>query len=311
MKKIRIFTSIVVIAAIFMFSAFSSFSPFSPLTCFAGDKKIVVGSKNFTEQRILGKMMIALLEKNGLEPVDKTGLGGTMAARKALLSRQIDIYMEYTGTALVAFFKHEVITDPSLCYDTVKKNDYEENTLVWMLPLNFNNTYCLMMQREDSEKKGIKTLSDLSEYVKKHKSEVRFGTNEEFYARPDGYRPLQKTYGFKFIRKNIVKTAPSLLYKALEKGQVDVAMGFATDARIKGFDLVALEDDKHYFPVYNPAPVVREETYLKYPELEKIFKKLVEKVNAEEMILMNHEVDGKGKSVDDAASEWLTKAGLL
>ncbi|MDM8517506.1 glycine betaine ABC transporter substrate-binding protein [Desulfobacterales bacterium HSG16] len=310
MKKIKTFTAVIVLITIFIFSTFS---------CFADDKKngkkngkkIVVGSKDFTEQQILGKIMTALLEKNGFEPVDKIRLGGTLSVRKALMNGQIDIYMEYTGTALMAFFKHEVITDPQLCYDTVKKIDFEKNALVWMSPLNFNNTYCLMMQREKSEKKGIKTLSDLSEYVKKHKSEVKFGTNEEFYARADGYRPLQKTYGFKFIRKNIVKTTPALLYKVLKKNHVDVALGFATDARIKEFDLVALEDDKHFFPVYNPAPVVRNETLLKFPELENIFKKLAEKVNAEEMIKMNHEVDGKGKPVDEVADAWLIKAGLL
>lgn len=307
MKKIKAFTAVIVLVTIFIFSTFSCFTD----SCFADGKKIVVGSKDFTEQQILGKIMMALLEKNGFEPVDKIRLGGTLSVRKAIINGQIDIYMEYTGTALMAFFKHEVITDPGLCYDTVKKIDFEKNALVWMSPLNFNNTYCLMMQREKSEKKGIKTLSDLSEYVKKHKNEVKFGTNEEFYARADGYRPLQKTYGFKFIRKNIVKTTPALLYKVLKKNHVDVALGFATDARIKEFDLVALEDDKHFFPVYNPAPVVRNETFLKYPELENIFKKLAGKVNSEEMIKMNHEVDGKGKDVGEVANDWLIKAGLL
>jgi len=281
-------------------------------TAVAQEKKIVVGAKNFTEQRILGQIMIELLQKNGFVTEDKTGLGGTLVARKALENGQIDIYMEYTGTALITMLKEkEVITDPQACYDFVKKADLERNGLVWLPMMPFNNTYCLMMRKDDAEKKGIKTLSDLSAYVKAHKDEINFGTNEEFYARPDGYKPLQEKYDFQFGRKNIKKMTPGLLYKALEDGQVDVAMGFATDGRIKGMGFLVLEDDKNYFPVYNPAPVVKKETAEKYPELKTIFLPLTDKLDTAAMTEMNYQVDGEHKPVEDVAKAWLKGAGLL
>ena len=278
----------------------------------AADKTLVVGSKNFTEQRILGQMMIQLLQAKGFKCEDKTGLGGTLVARKALENGQIDMYMEYTGTALVTMLKEkEVITDPKACYAFVKKADLERNGLVWLPYMAFNNTYCLMMRKDQAAAKGIETLSDLSAYVKNHPGEIAFGTNEEFYARPDGYKPLQVKYDFQFSRDKIVKMTPGLLYKALVDKQVDVAMGFATDGRIKGFDLVVLEDDRQYFPVYNPAPVVKKEIAAKYPELEQIFAKLAEKLDTRIMTDLNYAVDGEHKSVEEVAGAWLKSAGLI
>ncbi len=283
-----------------------------PVSAFSADKKMVVGSKNFTEQRILGTIMMKLLEKNGFETEDKNGLGGTLVARKALENGQIDVYMEYTGTALLTMLKEkQVITDPQECYDFVKKADLEKNGLVWLPKMPFNNTYCLMMRKDDAEKKGIKSLSDLSKYVEAHPDDIAFGTNEEFYARPDGYKPLQKKYGFKFKRSNIKKMTPGLLYKALNEGQLNVAMGFATDGRIKGFGFVVLEDDQNYFPVYNPAPVVRKEIAEKYPELEKIFLTLAEKLDTAAMTELNYKVDGEHQDVKKVAEEWLKGAGLI
>ncbi len=285
---------------------------FLPVSALSADKEMVVSSKNFTEQRILGYIMINLLKKNGFQTEDKTGLGGTLVARKALENGQIDVYMEYTGTALVTILKEKkVITDPQECYDFVKKADLEKNGLVWLSKMPFNNTYCLMMRKDDAAKKGIKSLSDLAKYVEAHPDDINFGTNEEFYARPDGYKPLQKKYGFKFKRSNIKKMTPGLLYKALKEGQVDVAMGFATDGRIKGFGFVVLEDDQKYFPVYNPAPVVKKEVVEKYPELEKIFLPLAEKLDTAAMTELNYKVDGAHEDVKKVAEDWLKSAGLL
>jgi len=278
----------------------------------AADKKLVIGSKNFTEQRVLGEIMIQLLTARGFTCEDKTGLGGTLVARQALENGQIDMYMEYTGTALVTMLKEkEVITDPQACYDFVKKADLERNGLVWLPMMPFNNTYCLMMTKEAAAAKGIKSLSDLSAYVKANPDKIAFGTNEEFYARPDGYKPLQKKYDFRFPDDKIIKMTPGLLYKALKDGQVDVAMGFATDGRIRGFDLLVLEDDQSYFPVYNPAAVVKKEIAAKYPELEKIFSELAPKLDTESMTNLNYAVDGEHKNVKDVVAEWLKGAGLI
>jgi osmoprotectant transport system substrate-binding protein len=293
-------------------AVFLSVTLYIESTVVAAEKKLVVGSKNFTEQQILGQIMIQLLQAKGFTCEDKTGLGGTLVARKALENGQIDIYMEYTGTALVTMLKEKkIITDPKECYAFVKKADLERNGLVWLPYMSFNNTYCLMMRKDDAAAKGIKTLSALSAYVKANPDAIRFGTGPEFYARPDGYKPLQKKYDFKFPRDKIIKMDDGLLYKALKDSQVDVAMGFATDGRIKGFDLVALEDDLNYFPVYNPAPVVRKETAKEYPELESIFSALAEKLDTQTMTDLNYAVDSEHKSVADVAHEWLKSVGLI
>lgn len=283
-----------------------------PMLGQAAEKKLVIGSKQFTEQIILGQIMIALLEANGFTCEDKTGLGGTMVARKALQSSQIDMYMEYTGTGLMTHLKHKKpITDPVKCYQEVKAEDLEKNGLVWLPMMDFNNTYCLMMRKDDAAAKGIKTVSDLSNYVKANPDKVAFGLNAEFYARPDGYRPLQKKYDFKFPRDKIKKMDSGLVYKALKDGEVEVSMGFATDGRIAGFDFVVLEDDLKYFPVYNPAPVVKQQTAAQYPELVEIFSKLGKKLNTAEMTHLNYQVDIEHMDASAAAKDWLKAQGLI
>jgi osmoprotectant transport system substrate-binding protein len=284
----------------------------APLSGLAADKELTIGSKEFTEQRILGNIMIVLLESKGFDIKDKTGLGGTLVARKALENNQIDCYMEYTGTALLTFLDYEEpITDPRECYETVKKEDLKKNDLVWLPYMSFNNTYCLLMRAEQAKEMGIKTLSDLAEAVNKDPKKISFALNAEFYARPDGYRPLQKAYDFKFPRRNIKKMQSGLIYTALKDGQIDVGLGFATDGRIKGFDLVVLEDDKNYFPVYNPAPVVKKATADKYPELSDIFKALGEKLDTQAMTDLNYQVDIEHEDVKEAATDFLKGAGLL
>jgi osmoprotectant transport system substrate-binding protein len=284
----------------------------APLGAMAADKPLTISSKEFTEQVILGQMMIVYLNAHGFKCTDKTGLGGTMVARKALETGQIDVYMEYTGTGLMTHLKHkEPITDPKECYDVVKKEDLEKNGLVWLPIMDFNNTYCLMMREKDAEAKGIKTISDLSAFVKKHPEEISFGLNAEFYARPDGYKPLQKKYDFQFPEDKIKKMDSGLVYKALKEGEVSVSMGFATDGRIAAFDFVVLEDDLKYFPVYNPAPVVKKEIADKYPELSDLFAKLGKKLNTEAMTKLNAKVDVDHADANVVVTEWLKAQGLI
>ena len=279
---------------------------------FAAEKKMVVGSKAFTEQRILGAIVLALLEKNGFQVEDKTGLGGTVVVREALINKQIDIYVEYTGTALLNLLKHEKgITDPKECYETVKKEDLEKNGIVWMPYMDFNNTYCLMMREDDAKKLNIKSLSDLAKYVKANKNAITVGLNGEFYARADGWRPLVEAYALEVPDDKIVKMDPGLLYNALKDGQVQVALGFATDGRIKGFNLLVLDDDKHFFPVYNASVCVRKDSAAAYPELEKIFGELAKKLDTATMTDLNYQVDVEHKTVKDVANAWLKKVGLI
>lgn len=277
----------------------------------APQKVVTVGSKEFTEQLILAKVTQLVLEDAGFKVNDKCGLGGTMICRNALLNGGIDVYWEYTGTCLLVQLKHEKpITDPQECYRVVKEEDLQKNNLVWLGMAPFNNTYVLMMRKPDAERLGVKSLSDLAAYVNEHPNEVRFATDAEFFARPDGYPALEKLYGFKFPPDKVIKLDPGLVYKALSEKQVDVAMGFATDARIKALNLVSLEDDKQFFPVYNPAPVVRKPVMEKYPELADLLNPVAAKLTTEAMIALNYAVDVDHKTPDQAAREWLTAEGL-
>ena len=300
--------SIIIVSLIF--TAMSFFAVHS--TCLAEQKEIIVGSKEFTEQRILGHIMIAMLENNGFNCINRTGLGGTLVARKALENKQIDIYMEYTGTGLITILKHKkVISDSKKCYAVVKKEDFKKNKIVWLPYMSFNNTYCLMMQRLNSERLEIKTIADLAQHINTHPKSIFFGMGAEFYARPDGYQGLKKAYSFNLSYNKILKMSDALVYKALKNNQIHVGVGFATDGRIKGFDFVLLKDNKKFFPVYNPAPIVRIETLQKYPELKQIFKKLGTKLSSKVMRRLNYEVDIEHKNLKEVVKNWLINDGLL
>ena len=299
------------IAAILLAGAMLLCAGFNP--CLAAAKgKIVVGSKEFTEQRILGNLLIEVLRDAGFQAEDKTGLGGTLVVREALKNEQIDIYMAYNGTILMTALKHKTpITDPVECYNVVKKEDYEKNGIVWLSPTTVNNTYCLVMRRAHAQELGISTLSDLSAYINENKKALKVGLNAEFYARPDGYPKLKKAYGFKVPMSNIVKMRSGLLYNAIRDKQADVTVAFATDGRIKGFDLVVLKDDKKFFPAYTVAPIVKKTLLEKYPGLPEILKPMTDALTDAEMTRLNYQVDIEKKQVRDAAREWLKSRNLI
>lgn len=278
----------------------------------AGDKKVTVGGKNFTEQYLLPALAKALLEKEGFEVEVKTGLS-TALARKALEQGEIDFYYEYTGTAYTTFFKQKdpaVMNDPEKVYAWVKKKDAEKG-LDWLDAVQFNNTYTLMMNQAQSEKLGIKSISDLASYVKKNQDSLIFGIGTEFWERPDGFRKLAKVYGLKVPLAKIKKMSLGLAYKALKENQINVGMGFATDGRIAAFKFINLNDDKKFFPVYNPAPVIRAEVIKKYPEISTILKPLADKLGNADMQELNKRVDVGHEAEAKVAQDWLKAKGLL
>jgi osmoprotectant transport system substrate-binding protein len=278
----------------------------------AQDKKVTVGGKNFTEQYLLPELAKALLEKNGFEVELKTGLPTNMA-RKAVLAGEIDFYYEYTGTAYTVFYKQddpEIMNDPQSVYEWVKENDAKKD-LAWLTPVKLNNTYTLMMKKPQAEKLGISSISDLAAYVDKDPDDLIVGVGTEFWNRPDGFKKLSSTYGLNVPVGNIKKMSLGLAYQALKDGQIDVGMGFATDGRIAAFGFVNLEDDKQFFPVYNPAPVIRNEILDEYPEIEKILEPLAGKLGTGEMQTMNKAVDVEHESESDVAQAWLKKKSLL
>ncbi|PAQ16014.1 glycine/betaine ABC transporter substrate-binding protein [Bacillaceae bacterium SAOS 7] len=272
-------------------------------------RKITVGGKDFTEQHILTKMTSVYLKEKGYK-VDEASSMGSTVARSALENGQLDVYWEYTGTALMVYLKQPVETDPVKAYEKVKELD-KENGLSWLNKSEFNNTYAILMREDQAKELGIKSISDLAEFVKKDASKLKFATNSEFYAREDGMKGLEKKYGFSFPSKNVVKMDTGLLYNSLKDSQVDVTVGFATDGRIKGFNLVVLEDDKQFFPAYNGVPVVRQEAVEKYPELEGLLNELADRLDGETMKDLNYRVDVKHEDVNEVAREWLTAEGLL
>lgn len=278
------------------------------ITCTKKEKsKIVIGSKNFTEQVILGEMMSVLLEaKTDLQVEHKFNLGGTFICHNALKRGDIDIYAEYTGTALTAILKMEVIAEPEKAYKTIKEMYLEQFNLVWLKPLGFNNTYTLTMRSEQAKKNGIKNITDL----KKWKDKFVAGFTSEFMERPDGYPALIKHYDFEFKNK-VREMDPGLMYIAMQEKEVDIICGFATDGRIPAFNLVMLEDDKSFFPSYYAAPVVRKETLDKYPEIAGILNQLSGKIDNVAMAELNYKVDEKGEKPREVAKQFLKKIGII
>ena len=271
---------------------------------------IVVGSKEFTEQIILGQLAVLALQDAGYEVDDQTNLGGTSVNREALLAGEIDLYWEYTGTAWMAFLGHEEpITDPQECYDKVKAED-AGNGLVWLDMAPFNNTYTLMMKQEKGQELGIKSISDLAAYINGG-GDASLCTDQEFYARPDGFKGVEELYGFQFDEDQVIMMDPGLTYKALQDDQCTTAMGFATDGRIPAFGFFNLEDDKQFFPVYNPAPVVRKEIMDQYPGVATVLNPVAQALTTEKMMELNKRVDIDEEDPVDVACDFLMSEGLV
>ncbi|WP_336296723.1 glycine betaine ABC transporter substrate-binding protein [Aliamphritea hakodatensis] len=274
----------------------------------ANAEALVVGGKNFTEQQLLTSMTSQYLAAKGVDVDTRAGMG-TAVLRKAQVNGQIDLYWEYTGTALINFNK---IKDPLSMedgYNKVKELDAEKG-LVWLNPSKVNNTYALAMRRAEAAEKGISSLSDLSKAVNAG-DELLFACNAEFAARADGLKPLQKAYGFKFDRSQVKRMDTGLTYQALKEGQVNISLVFATDGRIPAFDFVVLKDDKNYFPVYALTPVIRAEALEANPALEGLMNDLASRLNDQSMAELNAKVDVNKETIEKVAKGFLTEQGLI
>jgi osmoprotectant transport system substrate-binding protein len=269
------------------------------------DKKVTVGYQDFTEVYIIGDIIVQLLRHHGFQVDEKSGMAA-MIARSAIINKQIDIWPSYTGTAWGTFLGYnEKINDPVELYERVRQEDLEKNNLVWMGRTTFNNTYALAIKKDRVEEIGT-TISDLAEYINKNPEEVSFAVNHGFYEREsDGIFPMADEYDMKIVRENVKPMDTGLTYTALDRNQVDVAMVFSTDGKLKSFDFFVLEDDKNFFPIYNLSIVVRKEILDKYPELEEILEPITKIIDTEMMINLNYEVDGEGKPSKMVAIEFL------
>jgi osmoprotectant transport system substrate-binding protein len=267
---------------------------------------IKVGSKDFTEQFILGEMYALVLEDKGLKVQRKLNLGGTPVAQAGLQSGQIDLYPEYTGTGLLTVLKLPANSNQKQVFDTVSNAYKEKFKLVWLDPAPMNNTQALAMTQEGAKKYGIKTISDMAA---KATQLVMIGP-PEFEAREDGLPGLRKAYG-NFKLKAYKGADPGLRYQSLKDGQADVVVAFGTDGELSAFNLVVLQDDKKLFPPYQVAPVVRQEILDKNPNLRDALNALAPKLTNETMQRLNYEVSGKKREPAEVAKEFLTKEGLL
>jgi osmoprotectant transport system substrate-binding protein len=270
--------------------------------CGPGRKQtLVIGSKNFTEQVILGEMLSQHLEaKTGLHVEQRFYLAGTYICHQALLAGRIDAYVEYTGTALIAILKQRPESDPGSVYDKVKREYASRFDLEVMDPLGFNNTFAIVIRGETARRLNIHTLSEAAPYA----ASWRPGFGYEFMERPDGYQGLARAYHLTFGQAPRIMDL-GLLYRALLEKQVDLVAGNSTDGLIAARDLAILEDDKHYFPPYQAVPIVRRETLKRHPEVREALNQLGGKISDEEMRRLNYEVDGEHRDVVEVVRAFL------
>ena len=261
---------------------------------------IVVGSKNFTEQLVLGELLAQTIERETSLAVDRRlNLGGTLICDRALMTGDIDVYVEYTGTALTAVFHQPIVTDASAVFDTVRTL-YAKTGRTLLPPLGFNNTFAILVRGADARSRGLRTIEDAA----RESPRWRAGFGYEFVERPDGYPGLSKMYGLRFPDAPHVMDL-TLSYRALASGQVDLIAGDATAGLIKGLDLVQLEDNRHYFPPYDAAAVARAETLLRYPQILTALERLSGRVSAADMRAMNYAADVEHRDVAAIARQFL------
>ena len=275
----------------------------------AAAQTIVVGGKAFTEQQIMTAMTVALLKAKGFMPDRKAGMGSA-AVRSAMENGQIDVYWEYTGTALGVYNK---ITDKFASADDAYKRIKEVDAakgIVWLNMSPANNTYAFAMNKDDAQKRGIVTMTDYAKAVKGG-AKLTFASNAEFYARPDGLPGWQTAYGFELERDNVKRMDTGLTYNALRDRQVDSAVVFATDGRIPAFNFVVLTDDKNYAAPYNLTPVVRKEVLDKNPKLAEVLNSVSPKLSNETMAKLNASVDVDKKTPEEVAEGFLKANGLI
>lgn len=276
---------------------------------------VTVGSKDFDEQKILGYIAVVALENAGADVTDQINTGGTDVTRSALTGGEIDMYWEYNGTAWISFFgETDPIPDRIEQYEAVRDRDLEENDLVWLEPANFNNTYGIAFPTEAAGDLGDpETISDLGTLIEEETDKATLCVENEFSARDDGLPGMEKAYGFEFPNDNVSVLDTALVYTQADKRDpCNFGEVFTTDGRISGLDLTVLEDDKGFFPLYNPSPVFRKEVFDEYGDsLKEVFNPISEALTDEEMIALNEEVSINLAQPEQVAEDWLTEQGLI
>ncbi len=274
---------------------------------------IAVGSKEFTEQVILGQIAVLALENAGANVTDQTGLAGTEVARQALEAGEIDAYWEYTGTGWINFLgETEPIPDPQEQYQAVADRDLEENNIRWLEPGSANNVYGIAVRSEAQEELGVERISDFNTLIAERPEDATLCIASEFATRDDGLPGLEEAYGFEFPEENISQLDEGVIYNATDTGDpCNFGEVFRTDGRTIGLDLALLEDDEEFFPIYNPSFTVREEVFDQYPQIEDIFGPISAALTNETLQEMNAAVDVDGELEEDVAEQFLRDNGFI
>ena len=270
------------------------------------DNVIRIGSKDITEQFILGELYAQLLEAQDLPIERKFNLGGTPIAQAGLIKGEIDLYPEYTGTALLTILKQPSNSNAQQVFDIVAKAYEQDFNLVWLNPAPMNNTQALVLTAETAKKYKLQTISDFVGQA----SNLRMIGPPEFEAREDGLPGLKSVYG-DFKLKAYIATDPGLRYQTLQSGKAEVAVGFATDGEISALNLVVLEDDRELFPPYQVAPVVRQPVLETYTTIKDTLNALAPKLTDDTMRRLNYEVSGQRQEPRAVAQQFLQESGLL
>ncbi|MEO1376320.1 MAG: glycine betaine ABC transporter substrate-binding protein [Cyanobacteria bacterium J06635_10] len=271
----------------------------------SGSGDIVIASKGFTEQEILRELLAQQIEATSDLQVERKQLNGSLICHNAIIAGEIDAYVEYTGTALTAILNQKIINDPKKVYNLVKLAYSKQFNLELMEPLGFENTYVMVIRGEDGKKYNIKTMSEATKYT----PQWVIAFSYEFGEREDGFPGLSKTYNLQFKRSpKIMDTG--LLYRALNQKMVDMVSGYSTHGQIAALGLLALEDDKKYFPPYEAVPVIRKETLKKYPQLKKPLSQLANILNADEMQQLNYQVEAELRDIKEVVREFRKVKGL-
>jgi osmoprotectant transport system substrate-binding protein/osmoprotectant transport system permease protein len=286
---------IAVAAAAVLLAAVAASAGFGP----ARANTIVVGSKNFTEQVVLGELLAQTLERRGINVTRRLNLGGSFICDRAIRSGDIDAYIEYTGTALAAILKQPIERDPDAALTSLR-NAYGRSGLSVLAPLGFNNTFAMLVRHDDADALGLAAIDDLHRV----QAQWRPGFGYEFAERADGYAGLLKTYGLHFTTPPRVMEL-NLVYRALSSRQVDVIAGDATSGLIKALNLTMLRDNRSYFPPYYAVPIVRSAVLLAHPELREALNDLAGRISEDDMRTMNAAVDVEHRDVAATVTDFL------
>ena len=258
-----------------------------------------VGSKNFTEQELLGEIVAQQAERAGIRVDRKLALGGTLLAHEGMVKGDLDVYPEYTGTALTAVLKQSATTDPAAAFTQVRDAYAKRWSLVWMDPLGFNNTFAMVVRGENARAGHLASISDAA-----RAQPWRLGMGYEFRQRPDGLDGLMRAYSLR-LGADPVTMDLGLLYTALDSRKVDMVAGNSTDGQLAKRDAVVLDDDRHYFPPYQCALVVRSDAFTRFPALRAPLSQLSGRIDDAKMRALNYQIDGLHRSIHDVAAEFL------